>query len=114
MSKSFSFVVPNGVSYVRAVVVGGGGGGTNLHQPGGGGGYVNCSIVSVTTGQSIGVIVSAGGTGAATSNVSTIIVGTHSGPFGPGHTGALSGRTSSPVAAAPVEYQQRINMDAPV
>ena len=75
VSGSFSFVVPNGVSYVRAVVVGGGGGGTNGHQPGGGGGYVNCSIVSVTSGQSIGVIVGAGGTGAATSSDPSIIVG---------------------------------------
>ena len=68
-----SFVVPVGVSYVRAVVVGGGGGGTSGHQPGGGGGYVNCSNVSVTSGQPISVIVGAGGTGAAYSSVSTII-----------------------------------------
>ena len=76
---SGSFVVPKGVSYVRAVVVGGGGGGTNGHQPGGGGGYVNCSIVSVTSGQSIGVIVGAGGTGAANSSSYNIIDGNTAG-----------------------------------
>ena len=65
MSGSFQFVVPQGASRVRAIAVGGGGGGTNGHQPGGGGGYVNCSIVSVTSGQSINVTVGAGGTGAA-------------------------------------------------
>ena len=76
---SGSFVVPAGVSYVRAIAVGGGGGGTNGCQPGGGGGYINCSIVAVTSGQSIGVIVGAGGTGAAYSIVPSNISGNTAG-----------------------------------
>ena len=76
---SGSFVVPAGVSYVRAIAVGGGGGGTNGCQPGGGGGYINCSIVAVTSGQSIGVIVGAGGTGAAYSITPSNISGNTAG-----------------------------------
>ena len=76
---SGSFVVPAGVSYVQAFAVGGGGGGTNGHQPGGGGGYINCSSIAVTSGQSIGVIVGAGGTGAAYSTSSSTISGNTAG-----------------------------------
>ena len=74
-----SFVVPAGVSYVRAIAVGGGGGGLNGHQPGGGGGYINCSTVAVTSGQSIGVIVGTGGTGAETFVAGNNIVGNTAG-----------------------------------
>ena len=74
---SGSFVVPEGVSYVQAFAVGGGG--TNGHQPGGGGGYINCSRIAVTSGQSIGVIVGAGGTGANYSTDSSIISGNTAG-----------------------------------
>ena len=76
---SGSFVVPAGVSYVRAIVVGGGGGGTNGHQPGGGGGYINCNTVAVTSGQSVDVIVGTGGTGAQTYVAANNIVGNTAG-----------------------------------
>ena len=76
---SGSFVVPAGVSYVRAIAVGGGGGGSNGCQPGGGGGYINCSIVAVISGQSIGVIVGTGGTGAANSTIYSTISGNTAG-----------------------------------
>ena len=63
-----SFVVPAGVSYVRAIAVGGGGGG-----------YINYSTVAVTSGQSIVVIVGIGGTGAQMCVADNIIVGNTAG-----------------------------------
>ena len=73
-SGSFQFVVPTGVSTVRAIAVGGGKGGINGHQPGGVGGYINWSNIAATSGQSIHVNVGIGGTGAVYQTSNSIIV----------------------------------------
>lgn len=90
VSGSFSFVIPQGVSTVRATAMGGGGGASNGHQPGGGGGFVNCSNVSVSSGQTISVTVGAGGTGAG---------GSGNDPSGGNTNGAASSFGSYLVAA---------------
>jgi hypothetical protein len=66
---SFTFTVPSGVSKISVVCVSGGGGGTsgcdNIQNGGGGYGgglsYTNC--ISVTAGESLAVVVGAGGAG---------------------------------------------------
>ena len=95
---SGSFVVPAGVSYVRAIAVGGGTNGLysiNEPQPGGGDGYFNCSIIVVISGHSIGVYVGAGGTGAANSTSSLTISGHTAGGASSFGTYLVSGGSSS-------------------
>ena len=71
---SYSFVVPAGVTSISAVVVGGGGGGTNgsggcviSASAGSGGGLAYKNGVSVTPGETLTVVVGAGGTANTTS-----------------------------------------------
>ena len=62
---TFSWVVPSGVTSIAAVVVGGGGGarGGLNYGGGGGGGLAYRNAQSVTPGETLTVIVGAGGTG---------------------------------------------------
>lgn len=62
-TSSGTFIVPPGVFSVRAFAVGGGAGGTSGHQSGGGGGYVSCGTLNVTGGDTIPIVVGAGGAG---------------------------------------------------
>lgn len=88
--------------------MGGGGGGTNLYQPGGGGGYINCSEISVTSNQSIDVIVGAGGTGKQIDGSFNVLFKAQV------VSRALSDRTSSLLAAPRVMIylHRRSNVDA--
>ena len=62
------------------MAVGGGGGGTNGHQPGGGGGYVSCGTFKVAKGETIQVVVGAGGHGAFVSRGTNIMWPAHRWP----------------------------------
>ena len=73
------------------------------HMPGGGGCYINSCYVSVTSDQSICVIVGDGGIGAAQSVVLSIIVGNSSCVSRALMERALSVCTSSPVSATPAK-----------
>lgn len=98
---SFSLVVPANVSSISAVGIGGGAGGGNSEGGGGGGGalaYKN--NVSVTPGETLTVIVGAGGAaqsaGGATQikRGSTILLEALGGAAGNGNGGGLGGQIS--------------------
>lgn len=76
---TYTFVVPSEVFFISAVAIGGGGGGgvaaSSIEAAGGGGGLAYKNSISVTPGQSITVIVGAGG------NASGIFTAPGSGPF---------------------------------
>ncbi|NUM36989.1 MAG: PEP-CTERM sorting domain-containing protein [Candidatus Brocadiae bacterium] len=73
-TTSQTFIVPNGVNSVKVLVIGGGGGGANGHQGGGGAGYLATGVFTVTSGQSISVVVGQGGHGGL-ENASNTIAG---------------------------------------
>jgi hypothetical protein len=60
-TSSGSFIVPDGVTSITAMVIGGGGAGTGTHGNGGGGGYLDVGFFSVTSGSVYDVIVGTGG-----------------------------------------------------
>lgn len=84
---TFSFSVPSNVNAVYAVVLGGGGGGqsggtTQVGGSGGGGSVPITQLLAVTAGESLSVVVGAGGAGAP--------INTLSGNGASGSPGALS------------------------
>ncbi len=62
-TSSQTFIIPNGVTSVKVLVIGGGGGGAPGHNGGGGAGYLSVGTFSVASGQSVSVTVGQGGTG---------------------------------------------------
>jgi hypothetical protein len=72
---AFNWVVPTAVTSVDVLVVGGGGGGANGHQGGGGAGYLSTGTFAVNEGDSIGLVVGAGGKGAVTNASNNDIAG---------------------------------------
>jgi hypothetical protein len=73
-SASGTFTVPDGVTSVEAIVVGGGGGGgyaANSGESSGGGGAVVRAVSYVTPGETVNVIVGAGGAKASSGGASS-------------------------------------------
>ena len=81
---TFSFVVPTGVTSVNGVAIGGGGGGQGGGRsgmgPGGGGAQLSyTNNIAVTPGETLTVIVGAGGAGGAANNNSCYAIGGNAG-----------------------------------
>ena len=66
-----TFTVPSGVTSIQVFCVGGGAGGESNGEGGAGAGYTTNKTVSVTPGQSISVVIGAGGTGWIVGHVSS-------------------------------------------
>ena len=97
---TFTFTVPAGVTYIKARYWGGGGGGLgsssfNCPGGGGGGGGYGENLCSVTPGESLTIVVGAGGT-AGTQGGSTSITGTALSVGAVGGQGGTQGNSGSP------------------
>lgn len=105
---TYSWVVPAGITRVSVVTVGGGSAGRcgTIKQGGGGGALAYVNNISVTPGETLGVIVGAGGTGSTGGDSSfkrgcTTLAGAGGGSFGIGGaiitgTGGAGGAPGSP------------------
>ena len=97
---TFTFTVPAGVTYIKARYWGGGGGGLgtssfNCPGGGGGGGGYGENLCSVTPGESLTIVVGAGGT-AGNQGGSTSITGTALSVGAAGGQGGQVGNSGSP------------------